>query len=102
MLHTTPVQVVSAVLTGDAIYGGIGSIPGTVVQDALPSDLPLRRRVRLHRDVNGEMIRETWSDAITGAYLFQDLDPAYKYTVVAYDHTHTYRPEAISNITPDV
>ena len=72
--------------SGDYIHGGKGFIPGTVEEKATPN-IPLRRRVRLHRDVDGMMVRETWSDAVTGAYTFTDINPAYTYTVIAYPVT---------------
>lgn len=88
--------------SGDAFHGGRGSIPGTVKRASDPADLPLRRRVRLHREQDGMAIRETWSDAATGEYLFTDINPALKYTVISYDHAHEYRAEAADNIAPDV
>lgn len=88
--------------SGDVIHGGAGSIPGTVKRDDSPVDVPLRRRVRLHREIDGMPVREVWSDGATGAYLFVDIDPAYRYTVIAYDHAHEYRAEVADNITPDV
>lgn len=96
------VKVVELQKSGDTIHGGRGYIPGTVKRDDDPVDVPLRRRVRLHRDVDGMLVRETWSDAATGEYLFSDINPALKYTVISYDHAQEYRAEAADNITPDV
>lgn len=96
------VKVVELQKSGDTIHGGRGYIPGTVKRDSAPADLPLRRRVRLHREADGMLVRETWSDAATGAYLFTDINPALKYTVISYDHAHEYRAEVADNITPDV
>ena len=95
-------KLVGLQTSGDLIRGGRGSISGTVKRDADPADLPLRRRVRLHRDVDGMMLRETWSDATTGAYLFTDIDPTITYTIISYDHEHNYRAVAADNITPEV
>ena len=86
----------------DMEFSGKGFIAGTVKRDADPVDVPLRRRVRLHRDVDGLMVRETWSDAATGAYRFDDINEAYKYTVVTYDHLHDYRAVIADNITPEL
>ena len=89
--------------TGDFwICGGQGSIPGTVKRDADPTDLPLRRRVRLIREIDGRVIRETWSDAATGEYLFTGVSEHETYTVISYDHEHNYRAVVADNITPEV
>ena len=85
----------------DFIHGGHGRIIGTVEEKASPN-LPLRRRVRLHRDVDGLCVRETWSDATTGAYEFADINPAYRYTAIAYDYAHNHRAVAADNLTPEV
>lgn len=89
--------------TGDFwICGGQGSIPGTVKKDADPADLPLSRRVRLIREIDGRVIREAWSDAATGEYLFTGVSEHETYTVISYDHAHEYRAVVADNITPDV
>lgn len=89
--------------TGDYhICGGNGTISGTVKKDADPTDLPLRRRVRLMREVDGRVVRETWSDAATGAYTFAGIDPAQTYTALAYDHEHNYRAVVADNLVPEV
>ena len=80
--------------SGDYIHGGKGFITGTVEEKATPN-IPLRRRVRLHRDVDGMMVRETWSHATTGAYTFTDINPAYTYTVVAYPATGENLPALV-------
>ena len=94
-------KLLSVLKSGDFIHGGHGRITGTVEEKATPN-LPLRRRVRLHRDVDGLCVRETWSDATTGAYEFADINPAYRYTVISYDHEHNYRAVVADNITPEV
>lgn len=80
--------------SGDYIHGGKGFIAGTVEEKATPN-IPLRRRVRLHRDVDGMMVRETWSHATTGAYTFTDINPAYTYTVIAYPATGENLPALV-------
>lgn len=86
----------------DYIHGGAGVITGAVKIDTTPVDIPLRRRVRLHREVDGMLVRETWSDAVTGAYTFADINPAYTYTAIAYDYAHDYRAVVADNIAPEV
>lgn len=94
-------RLLSVLKSGDFIHGGHGRIIGTVEEKASPN-LPLRRRVRLHRDVDGLCVRETWSDAATGAYAFTDINPTYKYTAIAYDYAHNHRAVAADNLTPEV
>jgi len=53
------------------------------------------------RDVDGLAIRETWSNG-AGYYEFRDLNPAYKYTVLAYDPTHDKRAVASDNLTAEL
>lgn len=62
---------------------------GTLKNTGTPSNLPVRRRVRLHHQPTGAVVREAWSDAQTGAYQFSRL-PAGTYYVVAFDHTLQY------------
>ena len=87
--------------SGDYIHGGAGVITGTVEEKATPN-IPLRRRVRLHRDVDGMMVRETWSHATTGAYTFTDINPAYTYHAIAFDYARNYRAVIADNLTPEV
>lgn len=94
-------RLLSVLKSGDFIHGGPGRITGTVEEKATPN-LPLRRRVRLHRDVDGLCVRETWSAATTGAYEFADINPTYKYTAIAYDHEHNFRSVIADNLTPEM
>lgn len=94
-------RLLTVAKSGDIIHGGPGRITGTVEEKATPN-IPLRRRVRLHRDVDGLCVRETWSDAATGAYAFTDINPAYRYTAIAYDYAHNHRAVAADNLTPEV
>lgn len=89
-------------LLRDMQYAGRGQIVATVKEDHDPLDLPVRRRVRLFRDRDGVMIRETWSDAATGAYAFTEIDENERYSVVAYDHLENYRAVIADRIQPTV
>lgn len=94
----------------DLLRGGRGIFYGTVKRDADPADLPLRRLVRLHRDLDGLVVRETWSDPLTGDYVFSNIDPTIKYTAIAYYYENRrangdvreFRAEAADNISPEV
>ena len=83
----------------DAYYAGGGRVAGTVKQTGSPAT-PLRRKVRLIDEPTGWLMRETWSDPLTGAYSFEGVDPLRVYTVITYDHPHNYRAVIADNITP--
>lgn len=69
---------------------GIYRIAGTVAIDgATPT--PLRRRVRLYEDSTGRLLRQTWSDAATGAFEFTGLSSR-PCLVMAEDYTGFYDP----------
>lgn len=87
--------------TRDYLHGGPGRIVGAVEEKGTPNT-PLRRKVRLHRDVDGMPVRETWSDAVTGAYEFTDINPAYTYTAIAYDYERNYRAVLADGLVPEV
>lgn len=80
---------------------GAFRIVGTVKEKALPSNLPLRRRVQLFDQVGGRLVREAWSDAATGAYAFHGIRGDRRYFVVAFDHTESYRAVIADNLTPE-
>ena len=69
----------------DVECGGQGRIYGTVARKSTPANVPLRRRVRLHRSVDGYLARETWSKA-DGSYEFREINERYEYDVIAWDH----------------
>lgn len=86
----------------DLENSGDGVISGTVKIDGDPLDTPVRRQVILLREPGAFAIRETWSDLVTGAYEFSGINRRYKYTVLAYDNTHSYRAVLADNVTPDL
>lgn len=83
------------------LIGGLGRIYGTVKVDGSP-DTPVFRRVRLHRDKDGMVVNEQWSDPVTGAYDFQYIQTGYTYTVIAYDHTEDFRAVVADRIEPEL
>lgn len=100
---TRPPAVGLAVVGGrmyerDIVDGGTGTISGTVYIHGTP-DLPTARQVRLFDQQRGRLIRETWSDPLTGAYSFRNLRPG-RYTVVAHDHSGTYNAVIKDRIEP--
>lgn len=74
-------------------------ITGTTKNKATPSDLPVARRVRLHEQISGRLVREVWSDA-SGAYSFNGLRLT-AYYVVSFDHTNTFSAVIADNLTPE-
>lgn len=73
-------------------------ITGTTKNTGTPPT-PVRRRVRLHEQSSGRIVRETWSDATTGAYTFAGLRLT-AYYVTAFDHTGTYGGVIEADVTP--
>ena len=72
-------------------YVGPGRIVGTVRRRGEPAHVPVRRRVRLYCEIGRQLVAETWSDAVTGAYAFTDLNVHYPYTLITYDHEQQFR-----------
>lgn len=81
-------------------HSGKGRITGTVKEAGTPNHA-VRRRVRLHRMIDGMLVREVWSDPVTGAYEFNNIDPAYKFYVVSHDHILNYNAVIKDNLTPE-
>ena len=79
---------------------GPGTITGTTKNTGTPPT-PVRRRVRLHEQSSGRIVRETWSDATTGAYSFTGLRLT-RYYITGFDHTGTYAGVIETDITPEV
>ena len=69
----------------DVEFGGQARLYGTVTRKGTPANVPLSRRVRLHRSIDGYLVRETWSK-VDGSYEFRELNPRYEYDVIAWDH----------------
>jgi hypothetical protein len=85
-------------ITLDIGEGGTGSVVGTVKEYTTPANTPLKRRVRLYDEIGRRMIRETWSDPVTGAFAFTNLDTSRRYTAMAYDHEGIYRALVIDRV----
>lgn len=85
----------------DLENSGRGTISGTVAIDSTP-DIPVRRLVRLVRDRDGYVVRETFSDPVTGAYSFTEINESVRYSAIAYDAYHDRRAVIADNLTPEV
>jgi hypothetical protein len=100
-------QPPSAFIRGrrDYVYnanGYQGLIDGIVDYKATPFNVPVSRRVRLHRQADGLLIREVFSDPITGEYKFDYIDETQKYFVCSLDHTGAFRAVISDNLTPTI
>jgi hypothetical protein len=82
----------------DAFHSGTGRISGTVKEAGTP-DHAVKRRVRLHRKIDGLLIRETWS-AADGTYTFGNI-MIQPYYVVSFDHTGNYNGVIKDSIVPE-
>lgn len=86
----------------DVNHGGRGRIAGVVTREGTPNDIPVSRRVRLHREVDGLLIREVWSSPVDGSYTFDFILETQQYYVVSFDHTEFYNAVIADLITPDI
>lgn len=97
-----------AEISGPVIGAGFGLVAVADTQDgggyyladylaiAGTPDIPLSRRVRLMMRNNGRVIRETWSDPVTGYWWFDRI--AYgPYTVLAIDDANNYNAVVADN-----
>ena len=73
----------------DAYDAGPYSTPAGTTKNTGTPNTPVRRRVRLHDQPTGVLVREMWSDEVTGAYQFTGIRAGTFY-VVGFDHTGTY------------
>ena len=58
----------------------------------------MSRRVLLFDERTHAVVRETWSDAVTGVYRFERISPVPRYLVIAYDHKHNFRAVVADNL----
>jgi len=102
-LPSSPVPINRGQVLGQRnIYqGGMGRVAGTVKVTGTPN-APVHRKVNLIDEATSMCVQSQWSDAITGAYTFDNVDLNAKFTVVSYDHLHNYRAVIADNIIPEV
>lgn len=80
--------------------GGNGRVAGTVKIKGSPN-APVQRKVRLIDEFTGLMVREVFSDPVTGAYEFKYVSTDHKYTVVSYDWANNFRAVLADNIAAE-
>lgn len=83
----------------DIHFGGKGQIIGTVKNTPAT---PVQRRVVLIEEGTRTLIREVWSNAATGAYLFDRVALDRTYTVLGYDYTGTFRAVIADRVAPEL
>jgi hypothetical protein len=96
-----PILLDGPIMLLRALIGGDGRIVGTVSIKGTPN-VPVRRRVRLHREVDGVCVGERWSDAVTGAYEFFGFDRTITYTVLAYDGPRVFKATVADGVIPEL
>ncbi|GMU43718.1 MAG: hypothetical protein DYH17_11505 [Xanthomonadales bacterium PRO6] len=79
-------------------YAGDHQITGTVKEKGVPDDRPVSRRVLLFDERTYAVVRETWSDAVTGVYRFDRISEVPRYVVIACDHKHNFRAVIADNL----
>ena len=98
------VSIPAATNSGDYTTGllgkGLGTVYGTTEVKGTPN-APLRARVRLIRERDGLVYRETWSDPITGAYRFDNVDELETYTTLTYHPTRDRRAVVADGLIPE-
>ena len=80
--------------------GGQHRIVGTVKVKGTPN-VPVHRRVVLINERSRRIVRETWSDPVTGYYAFEGIRGDVAYTTLAYDYTGNYRGVLADNLTAE-
>lgn len=81
--------VVGLLRSMDTVDGGAHRITNVVKIGSQPA----RRRVLLLDFANARLIRSTWSDAVSGVYMFDWIRPG-KYLLVAQDYALNYNAVA--------
>lgn len=81
-------------------WQGPERLTGTTSKVGSPN-VPVRRSVRLHDQASGFALRQTWSDAVTGAYEFVGIR-AGTYYVASFDHTRFHNGEITTDIVVPV
>ena len=88
--------------TSSGVLGtGRGRITGTVKEKGTPN-APVYRKVWLIRERDGLLMREIWSDPVTGGYDFKFIDELQKFTVISYDENHAFRAVVADNLVPEL
>ena len=85
----------------DVEFGGAGTIYGTTKTKGTPNT-PTKARVVLQHQRSKLPVRETWSDPVTGNFVFTGIDTNQQFLTLAEDAAGNFRPVAASRLTPEV
>lgn len=94
----------SAAPTEDLVWyqnKGPGRVYGTLKIAGTPNT-PVARLLKIHRDSDGAAVGTTVSEPALGTYEFAGLWMDETYTVVAFDHTRTYRAVVADKLVPEL
>ena len=98
--HSTPLAP-RLQLARDIEFGGPGTIYGTTKTKGTPNQ-PAKARVVLQHQRSKLPVRETWSDPVTGAFVFTGVDTSQQFLALAEDAEGHFRPVAANRLTPEV
>ncbi len=104
---SAPVPAFSTLLTPrlqlarDVEFGGPGTVYGTTKTKGTPN-APTKSRVVLQHQRSKLPVRETWSDPVTGAFVFSGIDTSQQFLALAEDAEGHFRPVAANRLTPEV
>ena len=90
-----------ALTARDIEFGGPGTIYGTTKTKGTPNT-PTKARVVLLHQRSKLPVRETWSDPVTGAFVFSGIDTSQQFLALAEDAEGHFRPVAANRLTPEV
>lgn len=91
----------AAAVARDVEFGGSGTVYGTTKTKGTPN-LPTKARVVLLHQRSKLPVRETWSDPVTGAFVFSGIDTSQQFLTLAEDADGNFRPVAANRLTPEV
>lgn len=80
---------------------GIGRVRGDTKVHGSP-DAPVSCKVRLIRERDGLLIREVWSDPVTGEYDFMYIDELQIYTILSYYRDGAFRAVVADGQIPEL
>lgn len=81
-------------------FGGMGFVTDTVKTKGVSGNIPTHCKVRLLRDRDSKVVRETWTDPVTGVYTFDYVDASHTYTVIAIHPLGSFRAVIADRLTP--
>lgn len=95
-------QSANAEVFKDLEFGGAGRIFGTTETKGTPSNVPAKSRVLLLHQRSRLLVRETWSDPVTGEFSFEGLDVQQEFLALAEDAGGNFAAVAAQRLVPEV